>query len=169
MNSIKGVNVMRSEKGRKMFSKDKLVVKLRKGNEFVEYDTGNALYLLLYLIPGLSIFGLCLAIIKRQFRGVSLNLMIIGLVYLGCIVLLFGLRILTGFGIFRIIYAMLYLALAIIIIAIKIMYIVNANYYAIKARLNEGYVVTNIEYPEVQQACEKARGVTIPFWQITKF
>lgn len=138
-------------------------INLEKDGQTLSYKTGNAFYLLLSFIPVVgSIVVLVLTIMRKQFRGILLNQFIIGLIS----ILVLFLSIFTGSeGII----SFVYILLLVFMLVVYVNYVVNANYYSIKQRLEEGYTVVNADDAEVQAAIAKANNVKFPFWQITKF
>lgn len=133
---------------------------LEKGGKEVSYKAGPALYLLSALIP---LLGWILTLVFKQFKGVSLNQYILYIIFsvIAKVALsIFG----NGF-----IYGIIALVLSILSIVVLVVYILNANYYSIKARIDEGYTVTNMNEPAVQLAVSKAESINTPFWQILKF
>lgn len=141
---------------------------LEKDGERIEYGTDKALYLLLSFIPYAgSLVVLVMSIMRKQFRGYWLNSFIIGLIFMTSIIILLLLGLVAD----------LFIALAIIdvigflifAIYMYVMYLLNANYYSIKQRLDEGYHVVNDGEAGVQAAIGKAQAIKKPFWQITKF
>lgn len=125
------------------------------------YKAGNAMYLLFNLIPiigNLTVF--ILMIVKKQFRGIFLNQLIIGLFISIVSTILILLNVNNK---------ILMVISSLIGLYILYTYIMNANYYSIKQRLAEGFVVVNDNDPEVKLAVEKANEVKTPFWQLTRF
>lgn len=142
---------------------------LEKDGEQLEYGNGAALYLLLQFIPMVGgIISLIFMIMKRQFRGIWLNQFIWGLIMCGVyIMLIIGATMQSDI---LVIFALIaILALLILFIVMYIMYVLNANYYSIKQRLAEGYVVLNSDDPMVALAISKAEAANKPFWQFTRF
>ncbi len=144
-----------------------MFVKMKKGNHYVEYKDDLALYVLLCLIPYIGeIVFLIISIRREQFRGIWLNRLIIS-----CI----GLFILLLCIIFD--YTLGYLLLT--LICIKILYVckiiilidyaINANYYSINKRINEGYEIINENEYDIKYAISKARNKKTKFWQFTPF
>lgn len=124
------------------------------------YKTGNAMYLLFSLIPILNLVSFVLMIVKKQFRGIFLNQLVIGLFISIIATILFFVGVNTKVT----------MAISSIIgLYITITYVFNANYYSIKQRLAEGFVVVNNTDPEVTMAVEKAKEIKMPFWQLTRF
>lgn len=125
------------------------------------YKAGNAMYLLFNLVPiigNLTVF--ILMIVKKQFRGIFLNKLIIGI----CISIVATICVLLNVN-----NTLLMVISSLIGIYVLYTYVMNANYYSIKQRLAEGFVVVNDNDPEVKLAVEKANEVKTPFWQLTRF
>lgn len=138
-------------------------VVLEKDGQKFDYKAGSAIYLLFGIIPVIGgIVGLVLAIINKQFRGVYLNMFLVGLIMMVGMILV----VLTGSQTLVTIFYILYMAFSYYMI---IMYVLHANEYSVKQRLAEGYVVTNINEAEVQAFVEKAQNTKSQFWQLTKF
>lgn len=143
---------------------------LDKDGEIIEYKTGHAYYLLLLFIP---VVGLVLTAImmmmRKQLRGVGLNYLIFCCGYL-IIYTIFSVTLkLLGSSIVLNILALLLVVCSVLMFFIYINYVINANYYSLKARLAEGYSVVNSEEPEAILAVQKATICKLPFWQFTKF
>lgn len=119
---------------------------------------------LIPFVGGLII--LILSIQTKQFRGFWLNKFIIDIIITIFLLILGSISIDTGNGTLYYVGVMIDV---IISIGITWNYANNANYYSIKQRLSEGYIVMNSEESEVAQAVEKAEGIELPFWQMTKF
>lgn len=136
-------------------------VVLEKDGVQRSYHAGNAMYLLFNFIPILgSLIAFILMISKKQFRGIFLNQFVLALIV--SVVT----SILTIVGVNS---KILMFISAILGLYVLIMYVLNANYYSIKQRLDEGFVVINANDPEVQMAVQKAESIKKPFWQLTKF
>lgn len=136
---------------------------LEKDGKQFTYKTGSALYLLLAFIPIVgALIALILIIMRKQFRGITLNQLVIGLIF-GAIS--FGISLTGSTFLVEVCYT-LTLAFS---IYMTVMYVLNANYYSIKQRLDEGYHVVNNGEFEVQAAVERAKTIKKPFWQITRF
>lgn len=142
---------------------------LEKNGQQIDYGNAAALYLLLQFIPFVGgIISLIFMIMKKQFRGIWLNQFIWGLIATGLyIFMIIGAAMESSFIIAIAFIAIL--ALLILFIVMYVMYILNANYYSIKQRLAEGYVVLNGDDPMVALAVSKAEAINKPFWQFTKF
>lgn len=136
-------------------------VVLEKDGEQRSYHAGNAMYLLFNFIPILgSLIAFVLMISKKQFRGIFLNQFVLGLI-ISVVTSIF-----TKVGVNS---KILMFISAILGLYVLIMYVLNANYYSIKQRLDEGFVVINANVPEVQMAVQKAESIKKPFWQLTRF
>ncbi len=138
-----------------------------KDGEVLQYGVGSALYLLLGFIPMVgALIVLIMTIMKRQFRGVWLNQLIVGLI-LG-ILFIIGIVISAVLSSAGLVY-ILYIAILACSLAMTITYTINANLYSVKQRLEEGYTVKNLNDPQVAEFVEKARNTKLPFFQITRF
>lgn len=136
---------------------------LEKDGKTFEYKTGNALYLLFSFVPAIgNLIALCLMIIRKQFRGVYLNQLLLLVIYVVLARVTYALGITFLFQLINSLFVILF-------IYMTVMYILNANYYSIRQRLDEGYTVVNGDNPDVEIAVNRARNIRKPFWQITKF
>lgn len=137
---------------------------LEKDGEQRSYYAGNAMYLLLSFVPLIgTLITLILAISKKQFRGIFLNMFIYSIAF-SIIVFAF-----TAGGVIEQATPFIILLYLVIYYYFFIMYVLNANYYSIRQRIIEGYVVVNGDDPQVKFAVEKAESTRKPFWQLTKF
>lgn len=144
-----------------------MFLRLEKEQERVGYKIGAANYIWLGLIPFVgSLITLILSIQRKQFRGFWLNKFIVDIIIAILLSILAAISIDTENETLYFIGVMID-----VIISIGILwnYASNANYYSIKQRLSEGYIVMNDDEPEIAQAVEKAERVELPFWQMTKF
>ncbi len=64
---------------------------------------------------------------------------------------------------------MVILIIASIMAILILIYVKNANYYSVKARLDEGYMVVNLRDPYVNNFVSLAKGKKTPLLQFTKF
>lgn len=137
-------------------------ITLEKNGEQITYNTGLALYLLLSFIPIVgSITFLVLSIIRKQFRGIVLNQLLItiianvilSIVYISKIEFLLHI---VAFGV------------SILFMVILAFYVLNANTYSVKARLAEGYTVVG-DSQQHTEILTKAANIKMPFWQILRF
>lgn len=144
---------------------------LEKDNHQVKYKSGAAIYLLLQYVPIIGNFAvLVMLILRKQFRGVWLNqliyVIISSVIYSTVVV---GSSDGNGSALLSVMSIVLML-LSFFLIYINIMYILNANYYSIRQRLEEGYTVQNMEDPQVALAVTKANSLKPKrFWQFTRF
>ncbi len=136
---------------------------LEKDGTQIEYKAGPAIYLCFSFLPAIGgLIALALMIIRKQFRGVFVNQFIVVV----ALSLLFRIVILTGSGL---LVTLAYIFALVLSIYITVMYVLNANYYSIKQRLDEGYTVVNGDEPVVAEAVSRAQNIKKQFWQITKF
>lgn len=142
---------------------------LEKNGEQIDYGNGAAIYLLLQFIPIVGgIISLIFMIMKKQFRGIWLNQFIWGLIATVLYIIMFTGAVMESNAIIIISFIAI-LALLILFVVMYVMYVLNANYYSIKQRLAEGYVVLNGDDPMVALAVSKAEAIKKPFWQFTRF
>ncbi len=148
----------------------KVLLKNPTTEKVYEYNSSTAYYLLLQFVPMFGeVLSLVFIILRKQFRGISLNklIYIFGFILLNMILIaMFGA---TSSSLLITVIGVLYFAFLILRIVMYISYVLNANYYSIKQRLEEGCIVLNEEEPEVKAAVIKAQSIKKPFWQITKF
>lgn len=148
---------------------------LEKNGQQIEYRAGNALYLLVAFIPYIGgLISLVLQFKNKHIKGIFLNQLIIAAAAVVAMIVVLIISSTTGVDsalgqILAIILVMLMIAFAILSIWMTVAYILNANYYAIKQRLAEGYSVVNEQDATVALAVQKAEQIKVPFWQITKF
>lgn len=136
---------------------------LEKDGQTLEYKAGAALYLLLNFVPLVGfIITLVMMIMKKQFKGIFLNQLVVGLI----LTLLLFVSFFTGSDLLISIVYFIVLGFSAFM---TVMYIINANYYSIKQRLEDGYTVTNENELEVQEAVTRAQSIKKPFWQLIKF
>lgn len=139
-------------------------IQLEKDGKQVSYKTGTALYILLTYIPLIGWFiMLFLTIVRKQFKGIILNQLLLSVIFsfvLSLVRLVFGAG--TIFGIASSV-------LSIFVLIVFVIYVLNANYYSIKARLDEGYTVVNGDDEAVKLAVQRAVNIKLPFWQILSF
>lgn len=137
---------------------------LEKDGEQFSYGVGNAMYLLISFVP---LFGtlitLIMSIVKKQFRGIFLNMFIYSFAFSLMVYAFKAADILDqAKPIVIIVYLTIYYYFF-------IMYVLNANSYSIKQRLSEGFTVVNGDDQQVKAAVEKAESTNKPVWQLTKF
>lgn len=143
---------------------------LEKDGQTIQYGTGSALYLLLNLIPFVGgIVTLVLIIIKKQFRGVSLNQIVLSLIFFVIYFVMAMIIAATESAFLAILLLLFALGFGILGIVMYVYYILNANYYSIKQRLEEGYTVVNGDDEAVKLAVQRAVNIKLPFWQILSF
>lgn len=136
---------------------------LEKDGKTIEYKSGMAIYLCFNFLPIVGSFiALFLMIVRKQFKGVFLNQLIVAIILTS----LFALSLLTGSSL--IINVMYFITLGFSAF-MTVMYILNANFYSIKQRLDDGYTVVNGNEITVQEAVTKAQAMKKPFWQLLKF
>lgn len=139
-------------------------IQLEKDGKQVSYKTGTALYILLTYIPLIGWFiMLFLTIVRKQFKGIILNQLLLSVIFsfvLSLVRLVFGAGAIFGIA---------SSVLSIFVLIVFVIYVLNANYYSIKARLDEGYTVVNGDDEAVKLAVQRAVNIKLPFWQILSF
>lgn len=144
---------------------------LEKDGQQIEYKSGAAIYLLLQYIPIVgNLIVLVMIILRKQFRGVWLNQLIFVLVSSAIYsIIAVGSSDGNG-GILLSVMSIALMLLSFFLIYMNIMYILNANYYSIRQRLEEGYTVQNMDDPQVALAVTRANSLKPKrIWQLTRF
>lgn len=144
---------------------------LEKDGHQIEYKSGAAIYLLLQYIPGIgSLIVLVMMILRKQFRGIWLNQLIF-VIITSAIYSIIVVGSSDGSGsILLSIMSVVLMFLSFFLIYMNIMYILNANYYSIRQRLEEGYIVQNMDDPQVALAVTRANSLKPKrIWQFTRF
>ncbi len=132
---------------------------LEKDGDVVTLKDGNAYYCL--WLTFLPFIAWALAIFKKQFKGVVVNIFAFSVI-LAIITMILGSispileAFVQGLGIIAYIY-------------FTVMYTLNANKYSIAAKLESGYTVKNINEPGVREAVAVCRQTSYPIFQITNF
>ncbi len=139
---------------------------LEKDGQQFEYKVGPALYLLLGFIPFGQIIVLIMEIMRKQFRGIVLNELIVGLII--TVITIIGALISVALD-SAVLITLIYFAIVAFSIYMFVIYVMNANALSVKQRLEEGFVVVNMDNPEVAAFVQKAEATKVPFFQITKF
>lgn len=134
-------------------------VRLEKDGKVREYKAGVAMYQIWTIIfPPVS---LILSIVFKQFKGTYLNILIISFI-VSMVATVIGQANAS-------LYALLGLVGYIAITYLAIMYTLNANKYSVRARMEEGYRVTNMDDPQVAAFVQSVGTARKPFLQILGF
>lgn len=137
-------------------------INLEKDGKQFSYKAGYAWYLFTCLIA--PIIGIGLSVIFKQFKGVGLNLIV---VILGTNIAM-QLLLMAGSNVTNYLAIAVFIIQMVVVIYLMSVYIVNANKYSIKAKLEDGYTVDKPSQEE-KEFIESCKRISYPKIQLVSF